>query len=304
MVKISLSWRVRLICCLAILWLRSLAEGAEVRFLALETPGNCAVYFSDDRRTALIVDGGQSRKGEQTLRVEGTPLLEWLHGKGCRRLAILCSHPHADHVDGLIKVVGFKATKRGEIDLTHFDQVVFIDSGYPTAKSLPAKFEATHGKEVAKRKMARQNAFAKNAFGAAKLQEMFPNTADLQIANSVYQPMAGRREHGHSIVTLTVATIDKKKVLVVDPDDADDTVVARTTNDPPPPHDVLVVSASHHGSRNSSPTLFMRNGWKPQAVVFQANAANRFEHPHPEAWAAWVKELGVQNVHITGAEVM
>ena len=278
----------------------------EVHYFSLAREGTAAVVVSRNTRTAWVLDGGRqgSLKGEKLI-LEGMELLPYLK-LNSDTVVISCSHPHSDHLDGLKDVVSHRSKAPNDVDLTSFERVVFVDSGYPAKVSLKALFESTHpGTTTAVENFSATN---KDVFSEAVTKPLQPGIVpNARVENFVYEPDENARVHGRAIVTHTLLTRDSSSetTLLVDFDDADSKLVKRWAtwaekNLPSATHRVYV--APHHNSDGTDISPLLQPALLPEAVIVTANPGNRFRHPGPKNWVRWIKALkGVQHIHVTGA---
>ena len=82
-----------------------LANAQEMRMLPLQQEGQASVTVDELSRTAFVVDLGKSGGGDKVL-INNKPLLEFLSvEKKVENFVIACSHPHADHMGGIVRDV-------------------------------------------------------------------------------------------------------------------------------------------------------------------------------------------------------
>lgn len=274
----------------------ALAE-AELWFHKMVREGNASMLLSPQDSTAILIDGGRVSGGVSELEIDGEPLLRGLYLRGIRHLVILCSHPHADHVEGLRRLVTHRAEGPAGIDLRRFESVLLVDSAYPSDKSLRSASLAAHG-EVASIRHAEATRVDVAGLLKGRLQ-----SGELSFGSLPYEPGQKAAIHGHSIITQARLRKGDRALVYLDPDDASDAAIneALSRRGPLPKGTPLLLSAPHHGSRHSDLSIFEKLGWAPSAIVFQANAKSRFGHPHPDAWLRAVEMVGVNRVFVTGA---
>src|SRR5262249_55740516 len=143
-----------------------------------------------DASTAWITDGG--RRGSQGIQggaIEGQSVLAYLREQNVTKLVITCSHPHEDHMGGLVDIV------KGE-EVKSFHSVLFVDSGIPPDDSLYALYKRTHGEANAANHARYESAFGRNAFAEVNVPG-----ASVEVSNFKYTPDPGERDpHGRSII--------------------------------------------------------------------------------------------------------
>lgn len=114
---------------------------AEMRVLAIRGDGTATVLVAGD--TAQITDGGRgAESGIAGAKIGDQDVLDFLLNEAkVQKLVILCSHPHADHMEGLRKILGDER-------ILSFSSIVFVDNDYQGSKkktSLHSEFVAKWG---------------------------------------------------------------------------------------------------------------------------------------------------------------
>src|SRR5262249_34887327 len=105
------------------------ARAQDAYYLTLGGEGTASVIVSQGDATAYIVDGGKKKTGLPQAGIEdGKKVLDSLHDMGIKRLAVIGSHPHRDHLGGLVALI------QDEEKLSRFDTLLFVDSGYDGTK--------------------------------------------------------------------------------------------------------------------------------------------------------------------------
>lgn len=184
-------------------------------------------------------------------------------------LAIL-THPHADHMDGLVEIL-----KKFEVKALLITGVSVEDDTYrellktASAKNVPIFF-----------------AERKNDF---KLGEV--------IVDILYPFSALTGDHFENInnSSIGINLIYRKKQILMLGDleiDKEKELIKR-----PLPQEVEIYKASHHGSRTASSMEFLEI-ILPKNVVISAGKNNKFKHPHPETIRNFYK-IGTENIYRT-----
>lgn len=269
-------------------------------FPYMSKEGSASIILSENTKTAFIVDGGKrsalvgSGFGPETL-------LSTLHEDGYRHVVILCSHPHADHEDGVVDLVKYKSD--GTIpDISSFESVTLIDASYDKESNLYNSLKSIHGEL---RNATHLDATARDAFESIPHLKGAPGNANAQVSNFVYTPDENAGIHGSSIITHTILADDKGRTLLVDFDDASSKLIATWANwarDNLPTTDSRIFVAPHHGSRHNDITPLCDPGIRPEAVIVAVNPRNRYKHPHAEHWNQWIDAVGLENIHFTGVK--
>jgi hypothetical protein len=287
------------------------ALGQNAHYLGLNREGTASVILAEDTKTALIVDGGQHTSDASALKLDGQPLLQYLYSHGYRNIVILCSHPHSDHVGGLLDIIHHKKSQPDDIDLRDFSTVVLVDSGHPHETSLKAAFKETHGAAAADG-VHYVSADKQNAFDDPVLKKFFGSEMNVQVSNFVYEPRPGSGVHGRSIVTHIRLSRpgSNDSTLLIDFDDADDYIIrawAAVAPDILPKATKLYVVAPHHNSdyTNTAPLLDLHTQGKVKfdglVITASGRRAISFGHPGVQNYLRWGTTLGgVNGVHVTG----
>src|SRR5262245_18427413 len=106
----------------ALLFLRNTFTAPEVRLLALNRSGSSTVIISADQKQAFIKDGGRAGEdGTNGAIIEGKPILPYLKLQGATNLTIVCSHPQADHMAGLVEIA-----RKPEENSVLFQRTAFV----------------------------------------------------------------------------------------------------------------------------------------------------------------------------------
>ena len=201
--------------------------------------------------TQIIIDGGPN---DQILTYLGRDLLPW-----DREIELLIlTHPHADHLTGLIPVIG-----RYQIA-----KILYFPSAYDTRGY--QKFQ-----ELVKNEGAAVfwgQAGGTFTWGEISLQIIWPS-ANFQDEN----------KNNESLVML----LDYQDFEALLLGDAEREVQTRLIiND-----DVELIKVGHHGSSNGSYEPLLQAG-RPDLAVISAGARNQYGHPHQQTLSLFAK-LGI-----------
>lgn len=283
-------WAVLLFALLAFLPNTLLSQNGYI--LWQDAEGSATVYIDEAKQTAYLIDGGKS--GTLMLpRVENRTALQFLLEKQCEHLVIVCSHPHEDHSGG------FKQIIDSDSNLLKFKSICFVDSGYPEKESLYERF-VRQQPGYPQEHVTHVSAEAKNAFA-----DISGENDAVFVSNFEYVPRAGSKEHGNSIITRVVLQKDGKRTSIVDFDDADSSLVTRWVawaKQNPPDRRPDIVIAPHHCSDGTEIESLLETSIRPKSCIVTADIGNRYQHPGPVMFNKWINALGVESVHITGAE--
>lgn len=217
------------------------------------------------------------------------------------RLVFVCSHPHSDHLQGLIRLVS------SDTNIKKFKNIAFVDSGYPEREGGGPKRLITHyrtgviGKDFSAPRPEYFSTRRKNAFATISKA-----TDNVVVQNFVYsQENLNSGIHGESIILNITLQDESQSLRIVDFDDAKDDLVNRwiewakedLANRKP---SVLVLP--HHGSTSNNIDNLLTNPLRPSSIIISANSNNRFLHPAAKNLAKSFGVVGIQNVYIIGAD--
>jgi competence protein ComEC len=245
--------------------------GLTVRFLDVGQGDSALLQWQGK---AALIDGGP-------MAATGTVLAD-LKRYGVRRLDwVIASHPHEDHIGGLIGVVS-------ALPVGHF-----VDSGLSTASSVQKQLLT----EIRRRNVPFQVARAGTALdlgGGVSLAMLGPPRPFLSGTDS--------DPNNNSIV----ARLDYGRVRILFPGDMEgaerDWIYKRNRGSPgADPLRADVLKAAHHGSRDATNAVFMKRV-APRYVVISCGAGNEYGHPHPQALRAIKSSAGLKGLFRTDLE--
>lgn len=279
------------------LWSLSALAG-EAFVLRLGTEGSATVVLSRESFTAFLTDGGR-KSGLVGASIDGQSVGEMLKKAKIKHLVVTCSHPHDDHLGGLVEFL----TSDAVADLA-LKRVDFVESGFGD-DSLYSIYEK-HWKDKPRRPPVSRShtADSKNAFATIS----FERAMTVEVENLVYTPKGKAGAHGRSVVTIYELKSGEQTTRLVDFDDADTDVVkqfidwVRADNNSKlqerRPH---VVIMPHHGTslELTDVTGLFAEDIRPRDVIFTVNEENRYLHPHPKTVTYCLGELTPEHVHFT-----
>lgn len=167
---------------------------------------------------------------------------------------IVLTHPHADHIEGLVEVL-----KKYDVENVLISGVNFFDDTYREFL-----------KEIHLRNI--------NVFLAERKTDFTFNDVFVDILYPLNEIAGNNYENlNNSSVGIVVIYKDKKIVLFGDLEQEEEQVLLKT----PLPCNVDIYKASHHGSKTASSIEFLQM-ISPKEVVIEAGKNNQFKHPHPE----------------------
>jgi glyoxylase-like metal-dependent hydrolase (beta-lactamase superfamily II) len=267
-----------------------------MQFLELRGPGTAIVAFDEPNKTAYITDGGKSGdRGIEGATIDGHDLLDALLRRNVERLVITCSHPHSDHLDGLLELV--RDPRMGDPRLR---EVHFVDSDIPAESRL---FDA-YQKSWPPGQIAGRVAAYHSARGVDALNALAGPESRVVARNFQYDPPEGdAHPHGQCVISMTELRRGTNQDRVVDFDDANDVLVQRWADwakaDAAARRPGVIV-VPHHGSAHSDLGPLLDKSIRPRSAVVTVNPDNQYRHPGPKTLLALLQALGPENVHFTG----
>jgi beta-lactamase superfamily II metal-dependent hydrolase len=259
----------------------------DLTYFPLSREGQASVTYDEQNNWGIIVDYGGEKDGKVPLTAEFDKLKE----RKIKKLFILCSHPHADHLQGIRDF--FKQVKEEKYRLPKtLEEIVVIDDGISSPYSLVKEIKASiaaHSKISVTYKPANgRNAFEKYYLPTDK---MYIQTIPYEISNQ-------KSKHGRAIITFF--NLDGYKHL--DFDDAESAVVRKAVDTLKRQGITKINSYTppHHGSEyhNNDP-IFELN---PETVIFTVNKENRHGHPSAPVLKGCMDRFKPENVIFTGSE--
>jgi beta-lactamase superfamily II metal-dependent hydrolase len=301
------------------------AAAQEQHVLALTTAGQASVAIDHKTETAYIVDLG--RMGTVTrstfdFSLDGTlaqnkaPLLDALAKQGVKKLVFICSHPHADHMGGILAL--FKGPRvffeDDAFQIPRFKSITVIDKGvtrnlYKVLLAALPKGAAWQPIPPSPRKGAKPVAESEDSQRRLGVRRI--SAANVEALASISKPedsvymrtipytqnsKAG--PNGRPIVTFTILNGQHS---ILDFDDAESSVirqvVTRLKKDGIQSIDTFIVP--HHGSKyqDIAPVFEL----DPKRAVITVNPRNQYRHPAPEILTSLIERLKPENVLFTGS---
>ena len=261
------------------------AHALTVVYLALQGDGTASVSL--DGKVAYLADGGRAgERGIKSALVQGVPVAKYLEDNGVKTVIVSCSHPHADHMDGLKDLIAQGALSKFELH--------FVDAFTPGeySKTLAALHEKVTGKSA-----NYVNAIGVNAF------KNLPKGESLTASNYVYDAATvGGTDHDSAMIMQYDFGAGKDRQRVVDFDDASTRLVEHWAAHNEVVHTLVV---PHHGSSNNKLTAILdkKEKFGLKRVIFTANRFNRYGHPEPKVLLEFIQKLGPESVFITDSEI-
>lgn len=203
---------------------------------------------------SLLIDGGPSEAGPkvlETLRSAGVDRISWLIG----------THPHEDHIGGLLDVLKKKKAERA------------LDPGYVHGTSTQKKYLTLLKEGGTKVTKARAGQVYDLGSGAT-LEILAPGDEPLKEADD--------NPNNHSVVARLVFG-NSTFLFTGDMEEAEREVMLRST--PPEKLRAQVLKVAHHGSHNGTDPAFLK-AVQPEYAVISCARVNDYGHPHREALQA------------------
>jgi competence protein ComEC len=215
----------------------------------------------------LLIDGGErqsSGKVLSTLQEYGLSYID----------VIVATHPHADHIGGLIDV----------INNVNVGQV--LDSGQVhTTQTFEDLLDAIYNKQIPLRSVSEGESV--NLDPTVKIDVLNPPASTPNGSNN-------EAEFNDNSVALKLTYGNFSALLTGDVEERNE---ARLVFKNATILDADVLKAGHHGSRTSSSLAFL-NAVTPEVVIISLGAGNSYGHPHQEALDR-ISASGAQYLHRT-----
>jgi competence protein ComEC len=215
----------------------------------------------------LLIDGGErqsSGKVLSTLQEYGLSYID----------VIVATHPHADHIGGLIDV----------INNVNVGQV--LDSGQVhTTQTFEDLLDAIYNKQIPLRSVSEGESV--NLDPTVKIDVLNPPASTPNGSNN-------EADFNDNSVALKLTYGNFSALLTGDVEERNE---ARLVFKNATILDADVLKAGHHGSRTSSSLAFL-NAVTPEVVIISLGAGNSYGHPHQEALDR-ISASGAQYLHRT-----
>jgi competence protein ComEC len=248
-----------------------------------------AVSLPDDRMRVAFIDVGQGEgafivmPGGQQVLVDGGPdpvrmvqfVGERMPFQDRTIELVVLTHPHRDHVTGLVEVL-----RRYDVSLVLERELDFDSPSYEAWR----KAVSDEGAELVQAQAGQVIAFG----GGARLEVVSPGQRLLRGTAS---------DVDNASVVLRLVYDDVSFLLTGDMFSEAEGVLVR--GDTSIDSDVLKVG--HHGSRSSSSAAFL-DRVRPSVAVVSAGEDNRFGHPHAETLDALGRHVPEDRVYVTSEQ--
>jgi len=234
-------------------WLRGLPPPPYAELTFLDVGQGDAVVLRSPHGHRLVVDGGP----------DAQPLLGFLAGQGGRPDVVVLSHPHADHVTGLVHA------------LRRFGAGLVLDSGYPHPTPAYADFLRTVRERGIPYRLARRG--LRLVVGELEVQVLWPPASFWEGPSAVNENSVVVRVRYREVRFLLPGDVEAgaEGALVASGDGLR----------------AEVLKVPHQGSRTSSSEPFLR-AVSPKVAVLSVGRANPYGHPHRDVMARYAR-LGI-----------
>ena len=262
----GLKWGVAVaVVAAAVVWAVALAmPDGRMRVIFADVGQGDATLIVTPNARSVLVDGGPDR--EDAARLVGGALPFWNRSVD----AVVLTHPHDDHVRGLVEVI-----ERYDVEHIVHRNIDHDGAAYDEWRRLVARENATEVQAVQGSRFTLDGVLFEVLWPP---QELLSGTSsDLNNASVVLRVSYGATSF------LLPADIHS---------DAEARLVQTMSID----SDVLKVP--HHGSRTSSSPAFL-DAVSPAAAVISVDAESRYGHPHAEIVQALRARVSEENVILT-----
>ncbi len=228
---------------------------SELTLQVLDIGQGDALLISTSKQNHILIDGGPGNKILSELSAVMPPSFREID-------LLILTHPHLDHMEGLISVLQRFDVKAVLMSAPSYDSLVykaFLDAVYDEGSAIY---------------FAQANTDFR--LGEVEMDVLYPfeNMTDIPIENiNNASP---------------VIKISNWLLLTGDAEQEVESNILESGID----IDVDVLKAGHHGSRSSS-TLEFLEAVSPRVMLISAGKENPFGHPHPETLDK-AKNLGIQ----------
>lgn len=230
----------------------TLPNQGELKIVFIDVGQGDSILIITPNNDTVLIDGGDRQSSDEVFSILNELAISEID-------ALVATHPHADHIGGLIDVIKNANVRQ------------VIDSGQVhTTQTFEDLLDAIYTAQIPLRSVREGDSI--NIHPQVKLDVLNPpgslpvgtNNEDVFNDNSVVIKLT----YGEFIALFTgdMENYNEERLLATSAEllDAD------------------VLKAGHHGSRTSSGNEFL-NAVSPEAVVISVGANNTYGHPHQEA---------------------
>ena len=202
--------------------------------------------------TEVLIDGGSKSPGVVPY------LQQYVDGP---LEAMIATHPHADHIGGLIAV------------LDAFDVERIWTNGQTYSTQTYADF------------MGKVNAEGADVQVARRGDTIVAGNLTLKMLNPI-DPLTQDTNNNSIVLMLSYGNVDFLFMGDAQQDSESSMIAAGQLQD------IDILKIGHHGSRTSSSQAFL-NIVRPEVAIYMAGIGNQYGHPHPETISA-LQAIGAQ----------
>lgn len=226
------------------------SQNLTIAFVDVEQ-GDAILVILPNTKT-LLIDGGERENSDKvlaTLREHGLSHID----------ALVATHPHADHIGGLIDVI--KNLDVGQV----------LDSGQVhTTQTFEDFLDAIEIKQIPLKSVREGDSINLDA------------TVEIDVLNPSVSLPGGAFNEAEFNDNSVVLKLTYREFSVLLTGDMQETNEERLISENGTALDADVLKAGHHGSRTSSSSPFL-NAVTPEVVIISLGAGNTYGHPHQEA---------------------
>jgi beta-lactamase superfamily II metal-dependent hydrolase len=242
----------------------TLSNYGELKIVFIDVGQGDSILVLLPNTNTFLIDGGDRQSSDEVLSTLRKLAITEID-------AVIATHPHADHIGGLIDV----------INNLNVSQV--IDSGQMhTTQTFEDLLDVVDVAQIPLMSVHEGDSIKLDP--RVKLDILNPPA-------SLPKGVNNEEEFNDNSVVLKLTYGEFTALFTGDMEDYNERRLLATTVEA---LDVDVLKAGHHGSRTSSGSAFL-NAVSPEAVVISAGANNTYGHPHPEALDR-INNAGVANV--------
>jgi competence protein ComEC len=244
-----------------------LPSGQELKIVFIDVGQGSSQLIILPNTNTILIDGGDRDQAESVLAA--------LQSNGISRIDVMvATHPHSDHVGGLIEIINRVEVKE------------VLDSGQiHTTQTFEDFIDAIDSKQIPLTTVHQGDDI--NLDPAVQLKVLNPPT-------SLPNEADDESKFNDNSIVIKLTYGEFTALFTADIEEAGETRLYQTSSSQ---LDADVLTAGHHGSATSSTAAFL-NQVKPDVVVISVGVDNNYGHPHQEALNR-IDEVGTQHVFRT-----
>ena len=231
-------------CAALILFLASAVFAGQIEFHVINVGQGDAMFFKMPAGEIVLIDGGAVNAGER--------VVSYLKRSGVKRIDLLiATHPHEDHIGGLISVLG------------SFPVSAVWDPGFNLGTATQRRFLESVERSKAKFEIASAGFYRR--MGDAEIRVIAPVNSNSTQKGSANSNSIIAHVSWKNISFLLMADAEHRNRNMIES-------YPRST----------VLKISHHGSRNGTTRPLLQRV-DPRVAVVSYAENNSYGHPHEEA---------------------